>query len=198
MKSSTLLRIGVAFSALALPAGAALAQGAADDSQDIVVTAQRRAQSAQDVGISLVAYAGDELKARGVDSSLEVARLTPGVHISGSVGGQNSQFTIRGVTQNDFNDAIEAPVAVYVDDGYIPNMQGQTFGLFDLERVEVLKGPQGTLFGRNATGGLVHYVTKKPGDSLDASIDGTYGRFNQVKLEGAIGGPITEKIGARV
>ena len=106
----------------------------------------------------------------------------------------NSQFTIRGVTQNDFNDAIEAPVAVYVDDGYIPNLQGQTFGLFDLERVEVLKGPQGTLFGRNATGGLVHYVIKKPSDTLEGSIDGTYGRFNQMRIEAGIGGPLSETV----
>lgn len=125
---------------------------------EITVTAQRRAQSRQDVGIAIAAFGGEELRAMNVQSSVDVARLTPGVHISGNVGGQMSQFTIRGVTQNDFNDAIEAPVAVYVDDSYIPNMQGQTFGLFDLERVEVLKGPQGTLFGRNATGGLVHYV----------------------------------------
>jgi iron complex outermembrane receptor protein len=197
MKS--IYNIGVAMSAL-LISQAALAQDVAaePESGDIVVTAQRRAQSLQDVGIAVAAFGGQELKTMGATSSLEIARLTPGVHISGNVGGQNSQFTIRGVTQNDFNDAIEAPVAVYIDDGYIPNMQGQTFGLFDLERVEVLKGPQGTLFGRNATGGLVHYVVKKPSKSLEATIDGTYGRFNQVKLEGAVGGPITETVSGRV
>lgn len=150
-------RILLTSAALAVVAMAdvAHAQDAADEtvaeSDDaIVVTAQRRSQSKQDVGIALAAYGGDELRSMNVSSSTDVARLTPGVHISGNVGGQMSQFTIRGVTQNDFNDAIEAPVAVYVDDSYIPNMQGQTFGLFDLERVEVLKGPQGTLFGRNA------------------------------------------------
>jgi iron complex outermembrane receptor protein len=200
MKS--IYKLGVALTALLAPQVAAYAQEApADEGVNdnvIVVTAQRRTQSLQDVGIAVAAFGGDELKSMGATTSLDVARLTPGVHISGNVGGQNSQFTIRGVTQNDFNDAIEAPVAVYIDDGYIPNMQGQTFGLFDLERVEVLKGPQGTLFGRNATGGLVHYVVKKPGDSLDGSIDLTYGRFNQKKVEAAIGGPISEKVSARV
>ena len=192
--------VGAAMAAL-IVADVAAAQEAAsrsDDSGEIIVTAQRREQSMQDVGIAIAAFGGAELKALNVQSSLDVARLTPGVHISGNVGGQNSQFTIRGVTQNDFNDAIEAPVAVYIDDGYIPNMQGQTFGLFDLDRVEVLKGPQGTLFGRNATGGLVHYVTRKPGDSLEVALDGTYGRFNQVKLEGAVGGPIAENVSARL
>jgi iron complex outermembrane receptor protein len=165
---------------------------------EITVTAQRRAQSRQDVGIAIAAFGGEELRAMNVQSSVDVARLTPGVHISGNVGGQMSQFTIRGVTQNDFNDAIEAPVAVYVDDSYIPNMQGQTFGLFDLERVEVLKGPQGTLFGRNATGGLVHYVVNKPSDEIEARADGTYGRFDSVKLEGTVNLPLGEKVALRV
>lgn len=197
-----ILLTSAALAVLAM-ADVAQAQDAADetvaDSEDaIVVTAQRRAQSKQDVGIALAAYGGDELRSMNVSSSTDVARLTPGVHISGNVGGQMSQFTIRGVTQNDFNDATEAPVAVYVDDTYIPNMQGQTFGLFDLERVEVLKGPQGTLFGRNATGGLVHYVVSKPTDELGARIDGTYGRFDTVKLEGAINLPLGEKVALRV
>ncbi|MDE2410725.1 MAG: TonB-dependent receptor [Sphingomonadales bacterium] len=177
----------------------AMAEEAApgDSGTDIVVTAQRRSQSRQDVGIAIAAYGALQLKALNVQSSVDIARLTPGVSLSSNVGGQNSQFSIRGVTQNDFNDAIEAPVAVYVDDGYIPNMQGQTFGLFDLQRVEVLKGPQGTLFGRNATGGLVQYVVNKPGDQLDAYVNAQYGRYNQVKVDGAIGGPLTDTLSAR-
>ena len=206
MTAKSILKLGIAVLAVSAPSSSAFAQETNTSASstgnamngEIIVTAQRREQSKQDVGIAIAAYGGEELKAMNVQSSLDVARLTPGVHISGNVGGQNSQFTIRGVTQNDFNDAIEAPVAVYIDDGYIPNMQGQTFGLFDLDRVEVLKGPQGTLFGRNATGGLVHYVIKKPDNSFDASLDATYGRYNQVKLEGAIGGPIAENVAVRL
>ena len=199
-----LLLAGLPIAALAFATSPALAQEAAStetqasDSDEILVTAQRRSQSKQDVGISIAAFAGEELRALNVQSSTDVARLTPGVHISGNVGGQMSQFTIRGVTQNDFNDAIEAPVAVYVDDSYIPNMQGQTFGLFDLERVEVLKGPQGTLFGRNATGGLVHYVVNRPSDQVEGRIDGTYGRFNSVKLEGMFNLPLGQDAALRV
>jgi iron complex outermembrane receptor protein len=190
--------------ALAVATGApAMAQQIPDQGKapirkrEIVVTAQRRAESRQDVGIAIAAFSGTEPKAqRRVQPRHRPADA--GVHLSGNVGGQNSQFTIRGVTQNDFNDAIEAPVAVYVDDGYIPNMQGQTFGMFDLERVEVLKGPQGTMFGRNATGGLVHYVVNKPKDKLEATFDATYGRFNQVKLESAINLPINDKVALRL
>ena len=129
---------------------------------DIVVTAQRREQRAQDVGIAITAYSGAQLRTLNVTDSRDLAALAPGVHSGGNIAGQNSQFTIRGVTQNDFNDIVEAPNAVYLDDGYIAVAQGQTFALFDIDRVEVLKGPQGTLFGRNATGGLVHFVTVKP------------------------------------
>ena len=164
---------------------------------EIVVTAQRRQQNLQDVGISVAAFSGEQLKAAGVVNSIDVARLTPGVAVSGSIGGQNSQFTIRGVTQNDFNDGIEAPVAVYVDETYIPNLQGQNFGAFDIERVEILKGPQGTLFGRNATGGLVHFVVRKPTEQVEGFIEGTYGRFNQTRLEAAIGGPLGGGLSAR-
>jgi iron complex outermembrane receptor protein len=130
--------------------------------EEVVVSAQKREQNIQDVGIAIAAFTGDQLKAMGIESSYDIATFTPGVHISGAMAGQNSQFTIRGVTQSDFNDIVEAPNAVYLDEGYIPIANAQTFGLFDIERVEVLKGPQGTLFGRNATGGLVHYISRKP------------------------------------
>lgn len=170
----------------------------AEDSSEIVVTAQRREQSLQDVGIAVAAYGGEQLRTLGVTSSVEIARITPGVFISANNGGQTSQFSIRGVTQNDFSDAVEGPVAVYIDEGYVPNLQGQTFGLFDIERVEVLKGPQGTLFGRNATGGLVHFVVNKPTEELDGFIDATYGRYNQVKVDAAVGGPIVGNLLGRL
>src|SRR3546814_5505631 len=97
-----------------------------------------------------------------VCSSDLLVRLTPGVFVSNAAAGQSQQYSIRGVTQNDFNDIFEGPIAVYYDDTYVPSLQGQVFGTFDLERIEVLKGPQGTLFGKNATGGLVHFIPRKP------------------------------------
>jgi iron complex outermembrane receptor protein len=120
------------------------------------------------------------------------------------MGGQNSQFTIRGVSQNDYNDIVEAPNAVYVDEGYVAIAQGQTFALFDIDRVEILKGPQGTLFGRNATGGLINYITRKPTFETEGYLDVTYGMFDspahadQTTIEAAFGGAMTEKIAGRV
>jgi len=162
--------------------------------EEVVVTAQKRAQSLQDVGVAVSAFTGDELNALGFEDSIDIAAMTPGVHIAGSFGGQLSQFTIRGVTQNDFTDFTESPNAVYLDETYISMQQGQLFSLFDVERVEVLKGPQSTLFGRNATGGVVHFVTRKPTDEFEGYGSVTLGRFNQTRVEAAVGGPIASGV----
>ncbi|MCZ8131838.1 MAG: TonB-dependent receptor [Steroidobacteraceae bacterium] len=192
-----LLRGAVAL-ALSAAAAAAAAETPAGALEEVVVTAQKREQSLQEVGISVAAYSAAELSARGVESSIDVAQITPGVHVSGSIGGQNSQFTVRGVTQADFADTLEAPVAVYVDNTYIAMQQGQVFGLFDLDRVEVLKGPQGTLFGRNATGGLVHFVTARPTREPAGFVSVTYGANQQNRVEAAVGGPLSDSIAVRV
>tara|TARA_R100001244_G_scaffold20643_2_gene21392 strand:- start:64516 stop:67068 length:2553 start_codon:yes stop_codon:yes gene_type:complete len=168
------------------------------DSNVIIVTAQRKSQDIQDVGIAISAYGGEALQQQGITVSSDVASLTPGVTLSGTYGGQSVQFSIRGVTQSDFNDAIEAPVAVYIDDIYIASQQGQSMALFDIERVEALKGPQGTLFGRNATGGLVNFVIEKPKlEEWSGYIDATYGRFQKTALEGALNIPLGENVAIR-
>jgi iron complex outermembrane receptor protein len=166
--------------------------------EEVIVTAQKREQSIQDVGIAITAFSGTQLRQLGIEDSVDIAAMTPGVHISGNNGGQKTLFTIRGVTQNDFNDHTEAPVAVYVDDGYVAFGQGQLFGTFDLDRVEVLKGPQGTLFGRNATGGLVHYLSNRPTRGLEAYVDTTYGSYNQVRVESALSGPFSDAVSGRL
>ncbi|MEM1110684.1 MAG: TonB-dependent receptor [Pseudomonadota bacterium] len=188
--------------AVAMLAGPVQAQNALEE---IVVTAQKREQSLQDVGIAVSAFTGDQLRAFDATDSFDIAAYTPGVHISGNLAGQNTQFTIRGVTQNDFNDIIESPNAVYLDEGYIAIAQAQTFALLDLDRVEILKGPQGTLFGRNATGGVVSFFSKKPNfEEYEGYIQADYGQFdvpndaNRFAVEGAFGGPITDTIAFRI
>ena len=165
---------------------------------DIIVTANRREQNLQDVGIAVTAISGDTLRNRGITSSTELSQQTPGIYTSGSLGGQSQQFTIRGVTQSDFNDAIEAPVAVYIDGLYIPTQQGQSLALFDVERVEMLKGPQGTLFGRNATGGLVNTIIVQPKlGEVGGLASISYGRFNEIKAEAALNLPLGDKVALR-
>ncbi len=165
--------------------------------EEVVVTAQRRQENLQKVGITVTAVSGAALRNLNVQKTTDVVHLTPGVFISANGGGENAQYSIRGVTQNDFADFAESPIAVYVDDAYIPNLQGQNFGLFDMSRVEILKGPQGTLFGRNATGGLVNYVINKPTDTFQAYSDVTYASFNQVRVDSAVSGPITDTLSGR-
>jgi iron complex outermembrane receptor protein len=166
--------------------------------ETIVVTAQKRTESIQNVGIAITAFNGDQLDRLGVENSTEIAKFTPGVSLSGSFAGQQQQFSIRGVTQNDFNDHVESPNAIYIDEAYVAMQQGQIFSTFDLERVEVLKGPQGTLFGRNATGGLVSFITRKPTDDFEGYVDLTVGSYQQRKVEGAISGPLTDDISYRI
>jgi iron complex outermembrane receptor protein len=168
------------------------------DLQEIVVTAQKREQRAQDVGITLDVYSGAELKAAGVITAPDIAKLSPGVGVSGSFAGQNVMFSVRGVTQQDFQAHAEAPVAVYVDEGYLAANNAAGIGLFDIERVEVLKGPQGTLFGRNATGGLVSITTRKPTKDLSADASVSYGSYNDMRAEAAIGGPLSDSVQGRV
>ena len=166
--------------------------------EEVIVTAQKREESIQDVGIAITAFSGEQLDAFGFTNSTELTAFTPGVHMSGNSAGHTQQFTIRGATQNDFFDLAEAPNAVYIDEGYQAAGQAQLFASFDMDRVEILKGPQGTLFGRNATGGLVHYITRKPTEEFQAYGDMVYGRYDQVRFEGAVSGALSESIKARV
>ena len=166
--------------------------------EEITVTAQKREQLANDVGIAITAFSGKQLNALGFETSTELIAYTPGVSLAGDIGGQRAIFNIRGIVQNDYADLAEAPVAVYVDGGYLASTQAQTFALYDIERVEILKGPQGTLFGRNATGGLVNTITVKPGDEVDGYAQGTFASFDQYRIEAAIGGPFSDSVRGRV
>ena len=166
--------------------------------EEISVVAQKREQSVQDVGIAITALSGEQLDALGFDNAQQVTAMAPGVQTVQPNGEANYSVGIRGVTNSDFTTNVESPVALYVDEVYISQMSGAGFSLFDLERVEILRGPQGTLFGRNATGGLVHYITRKPTQELDAYAKITFGDYNQKKFEGAIGTGLTDNLSTRV
>lgn len=166
--------------------------------EEIVVTAQKREQNLQDVGISVTAFSGEQMKALGFTTSVDMVSQTPGLNVVSPFGsGNNVAFTLRGVGLNDFSESNEAPVAVYVDGIYKATLAGLGFQLFDLERAEVLRGPQGTLYGRNTTGGLVHFISKKPSQEAEGSAELTLGEYDKVRIEAAFGGGLTEKLSAR-
>ena len=164
---------------------------------EIVVTAQRREQKLNDVGIAVSVLGAAEIKNLNITNATDVVRAIPNLKFN-AYGSSQVVFNIRGVSQNDYGDQQEPPVAVYQDDSYSSSITSASFPIFDLARTEALRGPQGTLFGRNATGGAVQFISQQPTDHLDGYLSGTYGRYNQTIVEGALSGPITDSLSARI
>ncbi|MEL6187339.1 MAG: TonB-dependent receptor plug domain-containing protein, partial [Myxococcota bacterium] len=158
--------------------------------ESITITAQKRAQRSQDVAISVTAVSGDQISDGNFGNAQEITSLAAGISTIQPNGEANYAIAIRGVANSDFTTNVESPVAIYMDEVYISQMSGAGFQLFDMERVEFLRGPQGTLFGRNATGGLAHFITRKPSEELEGYVRLTYGRFDQFKAEAAVGGAV--------
>jgi iron complex outermembrane receptor protein len=166
---------------------------------EVVVTATKREEPLQRVGITVNALSSDQMRELGVVNSSDLSLYVPGLQLQTSGGeGNTMAMALRGVGQNDFNDHQESPIAIYVDEVYSSSMTATSFLAFDLDRVEVLRGPQGTLFGRNATGGLVQFVTRKPTRDPDGFVSFGYGRFNDVSLEAAYGDALGDRVQGRV
>jgi iron complex outermembrane recepter protein len=165
--------------------------------EEIVVSASRREQNLQDVGTSIAAISADELKTMGTPDLTALSTRVPALQYN-AFSPAVTVFNIRGVSQNDYGEQQEAPIAVYSDDSYISAVGAVGLQMFDLSDVEVVRGPQGTLFGRNATGGLIHMITAKPTDTLDGYFSATYGSYDMFDTEGAIGGPLSDTVRARV
>ena len=166
--------------------------------EEIIVTAQKREQNIQDVGIAITAFSGEQMRQLGYTNAQQITALAPGVHTVQPNGEANYGLTIRGAANSDFVANQESPVSLYVDEVYISQMSGAGFMLFDMERVEILRGPQGTLYGRNATGGLAHFVTNKPEQEFGGYGQVTVGEYDQVKFQGAVNGALTEGLSARL
>ncbi|QEH79072.1 TonB-dependent receptor [Sphingomonas sp. C8-2] len=201
MKQFSIIARALAVVALASSSTVALAQAAepqaADDSGDIIVTAQKRAERLRDVPMSINAATGDHLKALGVTSSEQLEKLVPGFTFQRTVYGL-PVFFLRGIGFNDTTLGVSPGISVYVDQQPLPFSAMTRGTMLDLERVEVLKGPQGTLFGQNSTGGAINYIAAKPTDSFKAGIEASYGRFNEITGEAFVSGPLTDSLSARV
>ena len=178
-------------------AEAAAPKAVATDPGDIVVTAQRREQRLQDVGIAVTVLSGKQMENLNITNATEIVRAIPNLKFNAYSSSQ-VVFNIRGVSQNDYGDQQEPPVAVYQDDSYASSITTASFPIFDLARTEALRGPQGTLFGRNATGGAVQFISNQPTDVVGGFVSGTYGRFNQTIVEGAISGPLSNQFKVRL
>ena len=179
------------------PTAAAAPEIADNEIGDIIVTAQKRSESINKVGMSITAQTGDQLLQQGITSTADLAKVVPGFTFEGAVAAQ-PVYSIRGIGFHDSSLASGQTVAIYADEVPMP-FALETIGAdYDIERVEVLKGPQGTLFGQNSTGGAVNYVSAKPTSTFQAGFDGSYGRFGTSDLSGFLSGPITDTLRARI
>ena len=165
--------------------------------EEIMVTAQKRAQSAQDVDISITVFSERDLDELGIKQPVDLAAQTPGMNIKNVFGNSNPVVTIRGIGMNDHTVNTAPSAAIYVDEVSLGSPALLSLQMFDVERVEVLKGPQGTLFGRNTTAGVLSITTKGASQEFEGYADVSYGNFNSLKTEFAIGGGLTENLAGR-
>jgi len=189
------LHAAAAVSALAVSAPA-LGQETATGIEEIVVTAQKRAQNLQDVPVSVTAFSDTAIREAGFTNSLSIGDQVPNLEIK-TFGGVPNIF-IRGVGNNDFNASSIGPISIYRDDVVVASTGSQIFSLFDLERIEVVRGPQGTLFGKNTTGGAIQFFSKLPGDEFEGNARFGYGRFDLFEAEAAASLPLGEGLSLRV
>jgi len=174
------------------------AAGTADaDAGEIIVTANKRSQSINSVGLTITALGSDTLEKQGIKTLDDLAKSVPGLSFAATDFGA-PVFTLRGVGYYDNSIGSYPTTSVYVDEVPLPFSVMSLHTNLDLERVEVLKGPQGTLFGQNSTGGALNFIAAKPTDALTAGVEASVGRFGAGEANGFISGPITDTLGVRV
>jgi outer membrane receptor protein involved in Fe transport len=197
----------VAFGLCAVFSGPLLAQSApgtsgsvsapeADNTSEIIVTAQKRQQSLSDVGLTIVAASAQQLKNSGVTDVASLTKVAPGFTATRNVNGY-AIYSLRGVNFNAYNLSALPAVTTYIDEAALPYPALTEGAMLDVERVEVLKGPQGTLFGQNATGGSINIIAAKPTASLAVGGEATVNNWGGVSLQGYVSGPLTDTLRAR-
>lgn len=195
----SLLALGASAAAMAA-ADTAVAQAATEAQYTvdaIVVTAQRREESANTVGMGIQAIRGETLEQLHVTNVKDLTAFAPSFSVSQSYQGVPT-YTLRGIGFNTINMSATSAVGTYTDEVAYAYPMMNTGPIFDLERVEVLKGPQGTLFGRNTTAGLIHFITNKPTEEFEASLTAEVGNYETFNFEGSVSGPIAEGVQGRL
>jgi iron complex outermembrane recepter protein len=173
--------------AIATGAAASPALSAAAVLEEITVTAEKRASTIQETPISITAFTGDDLIDAGVGDSYGLAAFTPGLTIQKEVIGK---VVIRGVGTENYTVGSDPGVAIHKDGAYVARSSVSIFDFFDLDRVEVLRGPQGTLYGRNATGGVINILSNEPTEEFEGYVKGDFAEYAKVRLEGAVSGSL--------
>ncbi len=185
--------------------GTALAQqaapqdGATESSglEEIVVTARRREETLQSAPLSVAAFSGDTLAKAGIDEFSEIASRVPGFTLNPDNISEPNIF-LRGIGTDIESAASSAAIGFFLNDVYLPRAQGTAIELFDLERVEIVRGPQGTLYGKNVVGGAINFITRKPTDTFRAGIEAGIGNYGAIELKGHVGGGIGEGLSGSI
>lgn len=198
MNKSMIRRVLLASVCCAATATPVWAQDADDtvDENVIVVTAQNREQNIQDVPIAIDVVGGEELKAAGFGSLNDISKIAPVVQLNQDQG--TVKVTVRGVGTTSNDESQDTSVVINVDGEYMNRPQALSVALFDVERVEVLRGPQGTLYGRNSTGGAINFITRKPGKEFGFNATGSYGNYDAIRLDAGVDLPLGEAAAVRV
>jgi iron complex outermembrane receptor protein len=163
--------------------------------QEIVVTAQRREQNLQVVPLAVTAFTSDDVERLQIHDTVDLIYTVPNLIGNNNVGlGSSNTYYIRGVGNTESIATQDVPVGTYVDDVYISRQNANNFGLFDVERIEVLRGPQGTLFGRNTTGGAINVIMKKPSKEFGGYLEGGTGSYNGQEYRGSLDFPVADTV----
>jgi iron complex outermembrane receptor protein len=192
--------VGAGFLGLALGLAAAPASAQIEVLEEITVTAQKREESLYEVPASVATLSGEnyEVLFSGAEDILALSGRVPGLYAESSNGRAAPRFYLRGLGNIDFDLAASQPVLVVMDEVVMENVVLKSFPLFDMQQVEVIRGPQGTLFGRNTIAGIIKFNTVRPSDETNGYIKANWGTFNTANLEGAVGGALTDNLNARV
>lgn len=164
----------------------------------IIVTAQRREESLQDVPLAISALDAQRISESGFNDVEDLSSAVPNLNISALWGTSSPKVFMRGIGNNNFNQTAESKVAIYLDQVYLSAPSGQLFQMYDLERIEILRGPQGTLYGKNATGGAISVYSQLPGDLFEGYAKAGYGNWNAFDIEGAMTVPMGDTLSMRV
>lgn len=170
----------------------------ANQIEEVSVTAQKREQSVNDIGVSASAFSGEMMESMGIDSAVDLGAHTPGLVTVNSTSGGTPVFAIRGIGLDDFSPNNSSGVGIYTDEVFASNPAFLGGQLFDIERVEVLKGPQGTLYGKNTTGGAINFISRKPSSEFEAFVDAGIGNYNARELTGVVSGEISGDVLGRL
>ncbi|MFK7954876.1 MAG: TonB-dependent receptor [Lysobacterales bacterium] len=161
--------------------------------EEVLVTAQRRSESVQDIPVAVSAFTSETMERMAITETMDIARMVPNFLAQNNTGlGTANVYSLRGLNNTESIATFDPPVGTYIDDFFIQRQNGNNYALFDIDRVEVLRGPQGTLFGRNTTGGAVRMILRDPSDEMGGNFGLGFGAFGKLTARGSVDLPVSE------